>query len=238
METHFLRAEWNNLIMANFVVPETLLLPYVPYKTELDFFEGSAFMSLVSFMFLNTRIYGLSIPFHINFEEVNLRFYVKYNDHGHWKRGVVFLKEIVPKQSITLIANALYHEKYVTLKMKHYHQDKGDYLDTGYAWEYKNKWNNLSATTKKKSSPIVKESREEFMAEHYWGYTRSGDTSTYEYEVEHPAWETLEVINYSIDCDFGELYGDEFSFLNTERPNTVFFTKGSEVSVYRKRLLE
>jgi len=238
METHFLRAEWNNLIMANYVVPKEFLLPYVPYQTELDFFEGNAYVSLVGFMFLNTRIYGLSIPFHTNFEEVNLRFYVKYNDHGHWKKGVVFIKEIVPKQSISFIANTLFNEKYVSLKMKHYHRNQGDCLETGYEWEYKNKWNKLSATTNKTSSPIGKESHEEFIADHYWGYTKFRDNKTYEYEVKHPVWETLKVIGHSIDCDFGSLYGNEFSFLDNQNPKTVFMTKGSEVSVYHKRLLE
>ena len=224
--------------MANYIVSKELLLPYLPYKTELDFFDGNSYVSLVGFMFLNTRIFGFSIPYHMNFEEVNLRFYVKYNDGGYWKRGVVFIKELVPKQGISIIANTLYGENYVTLKMKHYHFDSGEYLEAGYEWEYKNKWNKLSATTDKKSSPISKASHEEFIAEHYWGYTKYSDNKTYEYEVKHPAWETLKVVNYSIDCDFGPLYGDQFSILNNTKPKTVFMTKGSEVKVHYKKALE
>ncbi|MEO6905142.1 MAG: DUF2071 domain-containing protein, partial [Ginsengibacter sp.] len=100
MKTHFLRAEWNNLVMANYVVPKEILLPYVPYKTELDSFKGETYVSLVGFMFLNTKVFGLSIPLHENFEEVNLRFYVKYKQNGNWVKGVVFIKEIVPKRAI------------------------------------------------------------------------------------------------------------------------------------------
>ncbi|MDP4286057.1 MAG: DUF2071 domain-containing protein [Bacteroidota bacterium] len=238
MEIHFLRAEWNNLIMANFVVPKELLLPYVPYKTELDFFEGNSYASLVGYMFLNTKIHGFSIPFHINFEEVDLRFYVKLNDHGHWKRGVVFIKKIVPRQGILLMANNLYGEKYTTMKMNHYHVDKGECLEAGYEWEYKNKWNQLVAKTDKKSALICKASHEEFIADHYWGYTKSGDTRTYEYSVEHPVWEILKVIEYSVNCDFGSIYGKRFSVLNKAKPQSVFLTRGSEVKVHRKKVIE
>ena len=235
MEIHFLRAEWNNLIMANYIVPEEVLLPYIPFKTELDFFSGKAYVSLVGFMFMNTRIYGLSIPFHINFEEVNLRFYVRYNDHGKWKRGVVFIKEIVPRQTISVVANTLYNEKYSTMKMNHYHYDNGDCLKVGYEWEYKNKWNKLEAVTNKKSSPIAKGSPEEFIADHYFGYTKYSPDKTYEYAVNHPSWETLKVLTYSVDCDFHSLYGDEFSMLNNKKPESVFMTKGSEIKVHRQQ---
>src|ERR1035437_4277113 len=103
MTSHFLHAEWNNLVMANYVVPKELLSPFIPNNTELDYYKGNTFVSLVGFMFLNTRILGLSVPYHINFEEVNLRFYVKYNDRVKWKRGTVFIKEIVPKPAISFI---------------------------------------------------------------------------------------------------------------------------------------
>ena len=91
----FLKAEWRKLVMANYTVPEELLLPYLPAKTVLDTWNGQYYVSLVGFMFVNTRMLGVKVPFHVDFEEVNLRFYVKYNDNGTWKRGVVFIKEIV-----------------------------------------------------------------------------------------------------------------------------------------------
>lgn len=238
MKTHCLLAEWNNLIMANYVVPKELLLPFVPYVTQLDSYEGNFYLSLVGFMFLNTRVMGFKIPMHTNFEEINLRFYVKYNDRGLWKTGVVFIKEIVPRKAISFIANNLYGEKYITLTMKHYHLDDGEFLEAGYEWEYQKKWNKLSAKTDKKSSPIKKGSQEEFIADHYWGYAKYSPTKTYEYEVEHPVWECLKVISYSVDCDFGALYGENFSFLNKENPQSVYLVKGSEIRVHNKRTLE
>ncbi|MEO9020488.1 MAG: DUF2071 domain-containing protein [Ginsengibacter sp.] len=238
MTTHFLLAEWNNLIMANYAVPKELLLPYVPNKTQLDSFEGNTYVSLVGFMFLNTKVLGLSVPMHVNFEEVNLRFYIKYNDRGVWKRGVVFIKEIVPKMAISFVANNVYGEKYATMKMKHFHSDNGENFEAGYEWNYKNRWNKISAVADKRSRKIIPGSREEFFADHYWGYSKYNDTKTYEYHVEHPLWETLKVVSSSVDCDFGAVYGDKFSFLSHEKPHSVLMTKGSEIRVHHKKSLE
>ncbi|HEY5406581.1 MAG TPA: DUF2071 domain-containing protein [Ginsengibacter sp.] len=237
MASHFLHAEWNNLIMANYVVPKEILQPFVPYKTELDFYKNETFVSLVGFMFLNTSIKGFSVPYHVNFEEVNLRFYVKRNDNGKWKRGTVFIKEIVPKPAISFIANTLFREKYSTMKMKHFHIEKGDVIETCYEWKYKNKWNKLTAECHKKSLPMRINSEEEFIAEHYWGYTKYNDTRSYEYEVEHPRWEIFQVSDYIVDCDFKGIYGDEFSFLSNIKPSSVFMAKGSEVRIYNKTAL-
>ena len=237
MTSHFLHAEWNNLIMANYVVPEEFLLPFVPEKTELDFYKGKTYISLIGLMFLNTRIRGFSVPYHVNFEEINLRFYVKHNDRGIWKRGTVFIKEIVSKPVISFVANSLFKEKYSTMKMKHFHVEKTDVIETCYQWKYKDKWNKITAECHKKSSPMRIDSEEEFIAEHYWGYTKFNDERTYEYEVEHPRWEIFHVSDYNIDCDFKEIYGDEFSFLNYTKPSSVFMAKGSEVRIYPKIIL-
>ncbi|MEP6467419.1 MAG: DUF2071 domain-containing protein [Parafilimonas sp.] len=237
MASHFLRAEWNNLIMANYAVPEEMLAPYLPHKTELDRYHGKVFVSLIGFMFLNTRIRGLSVPYHINFEEVNLRFYVKHNDNGKWKRGTVFIKEIVPKPAITFIANNLYKEKYATMKMKHFHVEKDDKIETCYEWKFNGKWNKLAASCHKKSQAMAKESEEEFIAEHYWGYTKYKENITYEYEVMHPRWEIFKVADYIVNCDFKGIYGDEFAFLHKAKPSSVFMAKGSEVRIHTKKEL-
>ncbi len=237
MESHFLHAAWNNLIMANYSISPDLLSPFVPHKTQLDSFEGKTFVSLVGFMFLNTKILGFGVPYHINFEEVNLRFYVKHNNNGNWMRGVTFIKEIVPKPAITLLANNLYKEKYATMKMKHFHHESDAGLETGYEWKGKDKWHALTTISQKKSSPMRAGSEEEFIAEHYWGFTKVNETKTYAYEVQHSRWEIFPVTEYKIDCDFASLYGREFSFLNNEKPSSVFMAKGSEVKIFRKKTL-
>ncbi|MGB4845921.1 MAG: DUF2071 domain-containing protein [Ferruginibacter sp.] len=237
MPTKFLTATWKNLIMANYIVEPDLLLPHLPNKTKLDIFNGKVYVSLVGFMFNDTRLLGFKIPFHINFEEVNLRFYVRYNDNGEWKRGTVFIKEIVPKPAISFIANTVYHEKYVTKKMKHAVVETADELSISYQWKHKQHWNTIEATTGTIAVAMLSGSEEEFIAEHYWGYSKFNDETTYEYNVQHPAWNIFPVKKYFIDCDFGGLYGKEFAALQYSKPDSVFVAEGSVISVMQKRKL-
>ena len=115
----FLTAEWRKLAFANYAIDKELLTPYLPVGTELDLWNGTCYVSLIGFLFKNTKLLGFSIPFHANFEEVNLRFYVKYKDGENWKRGVVFIKEIVPKFALSAVANTIYNENYETMPMTH-----------------------------------------------------------------------------------------------------------------------
>lgn len=237
MASKFLTATWKNLIMANYIVDPAVLKPYLPSKTELDLFNGNAYVSLVGFMFMNTRVLGFKIPFHVNFEEVNLRFYVRFNDNGIWKRGTVFIKEIVPKPAISFIANTVYHEKYDTKRMKHNTMETADEINLSYQWKHKNKWNRMEASAEKPAQSMVLGSEEEFIAEHYWGYSKYNKATTFEYNVQHPAWKIFPLKNYVIDCDFKSLYGDSFSDLTDAKPNSVFVAEGSDVSVLKKRNL-
>src|SRR5579875_2618177 len=116
MPSPFLTAEWRHLIMAQYEVPAATLAPYLPSGVELDLFRGACYVSLVGFLFDRVRIKGIAIPFHTRFEEVNLRFYVRRTGpDGASRRGVVFIREFVPRAAITLVANALYQEPYATL---------------------------------------------------------------------------------------------------------------------------
>ena len=166
----FLAAEWRKLIMANYEIDDSILRKYLPAKTELDVWDNKSYVSLVGFMFLNTRLRGIQIPFHSNFPEVNLRFYVRYKSGNDWKRGVVFINEFVPKFAISFVANNLFKEKYVTYPMKH-KWELGDKLTVGYYWKKNNKWNSLEATASVNSCESEQGSKEEFITEHYWGYS-------------------------------------------------------------------
>lgn len=237
MAKKFLTAEWNNLIMANYIIDPAILLPYLPPKTELDFYHGECYVSLIGFMFEETKMLGMRIPFHINFEEVNLRFYVRVKDGDTWKRGAVFIKEIVPKFAITMIANTLYREKYVTLPMKNFYKETVDEINLGYQWKYKRSWNKLEATTELKNSAMAPGSKEEFIAEHYWGYSKYNALTTFEYAVQHPSWFVHKVKSFNIECDFEKLYGSQFSFLDNAKPDTVFMAQGSPIAILHKKNL-
>lgn len=232
----FLSAEWRKLAMANYVVDPDVLKSYVPAKTELDLWKGSCYVSLVGFMFLNTALKGLKIPFHTNFEEVNLRFYVRYRDGNEWKRGVVFIKEIVPKPILSFVANTFYKENYVTMSMRHKWEDGSRQLKVSYEWGKEN-WHSLKLTCSKDTIEIAEGSEEEFITEHYWGYTAVSKTKTSEYAVEHPRWKVYPVEDYAINVSFGEIYGGAFKFLDTETPTSVFLAEGSEIIVRGGRYL-
>lgn len=232
----FLTAEWNNLVMINYTVNPKLLEKYVPAGTELDFFEGKCFISSIGFMFENVKLLGLKIPFHTNFEEVNLRFYVRRLENGTWKRGAVFISEIVPKRAISILANALYNEHYSTLKMKHHIEVMETVNFYQYEWKRKGKWQKIEIETSKNPIEIAPDSEAEFITEHYFGYTKVNDKTSYEYEVRHPRWEQLEVKRNNSVIDF-QLYGEEFEFLNREKPSSIFLAIGSAISIEGKKVI-
>lgn len=236
MPKTFLHAEWRKLVMANFAVEKKLLEPYLPYKTELDLWKDTCYISLVGFMFQNTRVKGFRIPFHTDFEEVNLRFYVRFKDREEWKRGVVFIKEIVPKPALTWVANTIYGENYETMPMGHNWEIRDGLLNVGYKWK-KKEWSSINVTADLKPHEMEAGSEAEFITEHYWGYTKIHDQKTSEYRVEHPKWEIYDTKTYSIEVDFGNVYGQSFEFLKNETPLSVFLAEGSEIKVKEGKVI-
>jgi uncharacterized protein YqjF (DUF2071 family) len=233
----FLTAEWTNLVLINYEIDSEILKKYVPNGTELDFWNGKCYISFVGFLFENVRVLGMKIPFHTHFEEVNLRFYVKRFENGVWKRGVVFISEVVPKTAITLVANALYHEHYCTFPMKHLSCELKNSKSFQYQWKVANKWQKIEIETNKKPIDIEPNSEAEFITEHYFGYTKFNEKTTFEYEVRHPRWQQLEVSANHSEIDFEQVYGQEFAFVKDLKPTSVFLAIGSKISVEGKRKL-
>lgn len=225
----FLTASWQDLIMANYEVEPSLLADRVPAGTELDLQDGKCFISLVGFMFLDTRVLGIAIPFHVNFEEVNLRFYVKRALDGEVRRAVVFIKEIVPRIAIATVARVVYGEPYECWRMNHERTE----TSVGYDWRKGAVENRLAVDIDKNLGVPDAGSHGEFIIEHYWGYTNRGGDRVDEYKVEHPKWELFSVKNETIDVDFSKTYGERFAFLTGEKPYSVLLAKGSEIAVYK-----
>ncbi len=234
----FLRAEWRKLALANYLVEPEILQPFIPYGTELDLWNNRCYASLVGFMFINTKVLGLKIPWHTNFEEVNLRFYVRRKVDGHWRRGVVFIKEIVPRHAITFVANTLYQEHYHTMPMKHKWEQAQKHLSVEYQWKYHNNWHMLSVKADSIAVEMEEGGEAEFITEHYFGYTRISPNRTTEYEVQHPRWRIYPVLASKIHVDFGQIYGTQFEVLNAARPISVMLAEGSEVAVLSKTNLK
>ncbi len=228
----FLKAQWKNLVMLNYEVDPEILKPHIPPGTVLDLWEGKALVSMVGFMFLDTSVAGIKWPWHVNFEEVNLRFYVRYFNGTEWKRGAVFISEIVPKAMIVLIANNLYKEHYRALPMRSSITPAADdHTEFLYEWKLNGRWNKLGATVSNQLQAIEPGSPEEFILEHYWGYNALSVTKTMEYQVEHITWQTGTVSDYLFDADVAALYGEEFKPYLEKEPVSAFYALGSDIVV-------
>lgn len=219
--------------MLNYVVDADLLRSKVPAGTELDSFEGQTFVSLVGFQFLRTKVLGLTIPFHRNFDEVNLRFYVRRLKGGRVRRGVVFIREIVPRRAIAHIARVVYNENYVRLPMAHRIEEG----TAEYRWRVRANWNRLFVETSGAGAVPDDGSCDQFITEHYWGYAKQRDGGTVEYEVEHPPWRVWPADRAGFEGDMTSLYGAEFARVLQRPPDSALLSEGSAVAVYAGRRL-
>ena len=235
MSRPFLTASWRHIAMLNYRVDPSVLVFHVPRLTELDSHNGVTCVSLVGFLFSDTRVLGLRIPFHVQFEEINLRFYVRRTLGSEVRRGVVFIKELVPRPAIALVARLVYNEPYVARRMGHHiEQSATKALDVSYSWAQRNVGGGeLSITTTGKPEPVVPGSEEEFITEHFWGYTRQRDDGTVEYRVEHPSWRVWQSEHATVTGDLEELYGPAFAEVLSRPPDSAFLAEGSPVTVYR-----
>jgi uncharacterized protein YqjF (DUF2071 family) len=241
-ERPFLTARWTELLLLNFPVPVELIASLAPRGTEPDLHDGQAYASVIGFRFHNVKLLGIPIPGHTRFDEINLRYYVKRTVGIETRRGVVFVREIVPRWAVALIANRLYNENYVTRKMRNRIMMSGAELSAGdtieYAWQSRTAaqtehWNRLAAQV---AAPLVAPqsgSLHEFIIEHYWGYTGGRDGRTREYRVAHPPWRVAPADNAAWDCDVPATYAGPFAeFLRTP-PASAFIADGSAVEVFR-----
>lgn len=226
----FLTAEWMNLAMLNYVVDPELLRTFVPAGTEVDEHEGRTYVSLIGFEFNKTRMLGRAVPFHQSFEEVNLRFYVRRES----RRGVVFIRELVPKIAVTVIARLAYGERYSCVPMTH-HIEQGPDTDgtkAEYTWGSGPRRCAISVATRGTGYVPAIGSLGEFITEHYWGYAIRG-ASTVEYQVEHPQWLVRDAYAAKFTGDAQRYYGPEFGKVLARTPDSAFFAEGSPVAVFQ-----
>jgi len=221
----FLTAEWKNLVMLNYAVDSSLLEPFVPAGTELDAFEGKTYLSLVGFEFNRTRVLGFAVPFHQNFEEVNLRFYVRRGS----KRGVVFIRELVPKYAVAAVARLLFNENYSCVLMSH----RSEAGRVEYAWKLGSDRCLMRIETEGEHFVPPEGSLSQFITEHYWGYTTQKGGGSLEYEVQHPPWCVWNAKQASFYGNAAGVYGAEISQILTREPDSAFLAEGSPVTVFK-----
>jgi uncharacterized protein len=232
----FLTAEWRHVAMINYKVSPDLLSKYLPTGTELDTWDGAHYASVVGLLFVDTRIRGFAIPYHRTFQEVNLRFYVRRRVGGEVRRGVVFVSEIVPKKWVAAIARRTYNEPYRTMPMQHTVRRMGVAAEwpslVEYRWEQGAKWGKMSVEPTGPAAAMVAGSREEFIAEHNWGYTKQRDGGTIEYGVTHSRWRLWPVGKSALEADLVDLYGPEWAAALSKPADFAMLAEGSPVTVH------
>jgi hypothetical protein len=235
----FLSTEWRDLLMLNYEIDPALLQRFVPSGTELDSFEGRTYVSLVGLRFARTKLFGLiSVPFHTDFDEVNLRIYVRRREGSEVRRGVMFIREIVSLPAVTLLARMAYGENYTTLPLQHSINltDSGGSVE--YTWKSKRQQFRIYAQTDGPPSRAAGGSLEQFISEHYWGYARRRDGGSLEYHVQHESWRIWRATNAKFDGDGATLYGSELGSILSQPPRSAFIADGSPVLVYAARRID
>ena len=232
----FLTANWRYLAMLNYIVDSDVIASLVPSGTEIDYENGETFLSIVGFLFLDARLLGLPVPLHRDFEEVNLRFYVRRKSTDTWRRGVVFVRELVPRPAIALIARACYGENYLALPMKHEIEHIAGKVKLEYLWRRGRKWESLKMEADGEPQSIPAGSHAEFITEHYWGYTSLRDGCG-EYWVEHPRWRIWDATSFEFNADIATLYGEPFAETLGQPPRSAFIADGSPIKVHRREIL-
>ncbi len=233
MTLTFLTAEWRYLAMLNFEVDPEVLAPHVPRGTELDHSDGRHFVSLVGFLFLDTHLLGLPALFHQNFEEVNLRFYVRRQAGEELRSGVVFIRELVPLTLVAETAKLTYNEPYRTVPMQHaIVETSGKLHSVEYLFGGSSDQCRLALHVDGPSQEIGPGSHEEFLSARGWGYTRQRDGGTVEYRVEHPRWHVWTNALWELDGPLREFYDEPFASIIAGAPASAFIANGSAVAVH------
>lgn len=115
-----LKTRWEDLVMVNYEVDREWAEKFVPAECELELFDGRALVSVVAFRFHKTRLCGIPAPLYRDFAEINLRIYVKRKVaiDGDYRRGVVFIKELIPHRLPALIANVIFKENFGVIPLE------------------------------------------------------------------------------------------------------------------------
>jgi uncharacterized protein YqjF (DUF2071 family) len=245
----FLTARWSNLCLFTYAVPAALLEPRLPPGLEFDTRDGQAFVSLVAFDFLDTRVLGVPWPGYRNFAELNLRFYVRRRSSEAQAaagapfdklttapagRGVVFIREFVPQRLVAWMAKAIYNEPYLAAPLVSTVRHTAETIGVEHRLTFGGRTHTLSMTGGKPAFRPEETGVEHFFKEHHWGYGTSRNGRLLRYEVVHPVWEVYPVQSWALDVDFSVVYGAEWGFLADAKPYSMVLAAGSEIKVFPK----
>ncbi len=225
MSIPFLTAQWRNLIVATFAVPDDILEKYLPPGLELDRHDGQAFCSLVGFQFQKPSVFGLPSPFYRNFPEWNLRIYVRRGE----KRGVHFVREFVPHRLVTWAGRLSFREPFETAPVTVDVSTGATKLKVEYTVTRGGKTHLLSAEGAIRTQcPSDWDAR---FTDLNWAFSHTSSGGIREFEVKRPAWDMHPLHRFHIDVDWAKLYGPRWALMNGREPVSVALLAGSEVRV-------
>lgn len=231
----FLTARMSRLLLLSYEIDPALLLPHLPAGTEVDFHARRAFVTLLGLHLGNPALYGLPLPFFRGYAQVNLRFYVRRRlAPNHWRRGVAFIRQIVPHRPVAWTAQWLFHEPVVRLDTEEISRSQGrDAVLSEYGWRCAGQRHCLRALYP--AQPVLPEpgSEEEFLLERYWGYSRRKNGGCLEYRFLHPPWRFAKAVEAEVSAGVGDFFGPPFAELFNGPPDSSFAADGSQVTLYR-----
>jgi uncharacterized protein YqjF (DUF2071 family) len=221
--------------MLTYAVDPKTVIDRVPAGTTLDAWRGNALVSVIGFQFLDTKVLGAPIPFHQDFEEVNLRFYVRRGMDAGARPGVVFIREMVPRPVVGGMARLLYREPYQVVPMRS-KVNPGPPPDVDYQWDATGTWCSLAAGGEGPGSELVPGSLEEFVAVRHWGYNGEPGKETLEYRVDHTRWRIWHVDTKRVSYQAAPLCGHELAPYLKD-PVSAIIADGSAVTVHWRRTI-
>jgi uncharacterized protein YqjF (DUF2071 family) len=160
----------------------------------------------------------------VRFPEINLRFYIRHEG----VRGVCFIRELVPRPAITLVARGLYNEPYRTTRMsEELLPPAGVRHRFGPGLRQR-----VEARANPEGAVPDPASAEYWLTHHDLGVGRNHRGALRRYRVEHEVWRVHEVGDLDVDVDFGAVYGPEWAHLTGAEPSHVTLAAGSPVRVF------
>jgi len=228
METNsriFMKGNWEHLVIQTFTCNPEILKEYLPNDIELDLYQGKALFSMVAFTFSKVSFFGIKVPFHQEFGEINFRFYARSKIDN--TKGVVFIREFAPKPLIAFVANTIYNEPFYYKNIKKNILQSATQKKVTYKF---NKNNEISVQAHSHSKPTQKNSLQEFIVDRYIAFVKGRNNTTYQYKINHRPWQLHQIKKCKITIKVLELLPEVFK--NSEHI-TTYFVDGSAVTIQK-----
>lgn len=213
--------EWNNVIFLHWQVEIEELRKFVPDNLEIDFFNQKPWVSLVAFTMEKIRPkYLPSFAPISNFDEINIRTYVRKNN----KSGVYFLSIEGGTKISCKISKSLSELPYRFSKMT---RQKNTYKSYNQIFK-----DNLYLEFSKGTLLKKKTDFEEWVTERYALFQDSGDTIN-SFEIHHIEWPLYDIEIEQINVDY-----PRFSGMLNNSPVYKHYSPGVQVIAWDKEVIK